>query len=131
VGGRRIVLVEDNADSREVVMTLLQMQGHAVTVAADGPSGFEAIVANEPDIGLLDIGLPGYDGIELASRVRQRENVSRVILVALTGYGMPEDRARALDAGFDAFLVKPFDLSAFAAAVASAERERGERAVRE
>jgi len=128
VGARRIVLVEDNDDSREVVTTLLEMQGHAVTVAADGPSGFDAIVANEPDIGLLDIGLPGYDGTELAARVRQREDGSRVILIALTGYGMPEDRAKALSAGFDAFLVKPFDLSAFDAAVASAERARGKTA---
>ena len=126
IGRRRIVLVEDNADSREVVTTLLQIHGHEVTVAADGPSGYEAIVANAPDIGLLDIGLPGYDGAELASRVRQHAKGAHVILIALTGYGMPEDRARALGAGFDAFLVKPFDVAVFDAAVASAERSRRE-----
>ena len=130
MAARRIVLVEDNADSREVVTTLLEMQGHAVVVAGDGPSGYDAIVTHGPDVGLVDIGLPGYDGTELAMRVRQHDAGARVILIALTGYGMPEDRARALAAGFDGFLVKPFDLAAFDAAVASAERARRETAAR-
>ncbi len=123
---RRIVLVEDNPDSREVVATLLRMKGHDVAIATDGPAGLEAIVSGDADVALVDIGLPGFDGAELARRVRAGEG--DVTLIALTGYGMPDDRATALAAGFDAFLVKPFDLHAFEAAVAAAERSRGKGA---
>jgi signal transduction histidine kinase/CheY-like chemotaxis protein len=125
LANRRIVLVEDNPDSRDVVSTLLRMKGHEVAIAVDGPSGVEAIQSRDADIALVDIGLPGFDGAELARRVRGRSGRD-LILIALTGYGTPEDRATALAAGFDAFLVKPFDLHAFEAAVASAERSRRE-----
>ena len=124
LGARRIVLVEDNPDSRDVVSTLLRMKGHTVTIAVDGPTGFDAIDVHGAEVALVDIGLPGFDGAELARRVRQRSGGGDVILIALTGYGTPEDRAAALAAGFDAFLVKPFDLHAFEAAVASAEASR-------
>ena len=79
------------------------------------------------DIALVDIGLPGFDGAELARRVRQGTAGRDTILIALTGYGTPEDRERALAAGFDAFLVKPFDLPAFEAAIARVEREPRDR----
>ena len=128
LGRRRIVLVEDNADSRDVVTTLLQIHGHEVIPATDGPSGLEAIVTANADIALVDIGLPGYDGTELARRVRKRDDGARIILIALTGYGMPEDRDNALDAGFDGFLVKPFDVAAFDFAVEDAEHARREAA---
>jgi signal transduction histidine kinase/ActR/RegA family two-component response regulator len=122
---RRIVLVEDNPDSRDVVSTLLRMKGHDVKIAVDGPEGLEAIGSTDVDIALVDIGLPGFDGAELARRVREQRLGGRdLILIALTGYGTPEDRASALEAGFDAFLVKPFDLHAFETAVASAEQAR-------
>jgi signal transduction histidine kinase/ActR/RegA family two-component response regulator len=121
---RRIVLVEDNPDSRDVVSTLLRMKGHDVKIAVDGPTGIEAIDSGAADVALVDIGLPGFDGTEVARRVRGRSGGHDLILIALTGYGTPEDRATALAAGFDAFLVKPFDLAAFEAAVASAERSR-------
>ena len=124
---RRVVVVEDNADSRDVVSALLRMKGHEVTVAADGPAGLSAIDSVRADIALVDIGLPGFDGAELARRVRQGTASRGTILVALTGYGTPEDRERALAAGFDAFLVKPFDLPAFEAAIARVEREPRDR----
>jgi signal transduction histidine kinase/ActR/RegA family two-component response regulator len=123
---RRVVLVEDNADSRDVVSTLLRMKGHDVEIAVDGPAGLAALDSREVDVALVDIGLPGFDGAELARRVRGRTGGRDLILIALTGYGTPEDRATALAAGFDAFLVKPFDLHAFEAAVEVAERSRRE-----
>ena len=122
VTARRIVLVEDNADSREVVAALLRMQGHEVTIAVDGPGGVAAIMDGNADVALVDIGLPGFDGIELARRVRAGD--CRLILIALTGYSSAEDRRKALDAGFDAFLVKPFDATAFESAVAGAAARR-------
>jgi signal transduction histidine kinase len=102
---RRIVLVEDNADIRELFAELLQRSGHEVCVADDGPKGLEQVLAFAPDVAFVDVGLPGFDGFELARRVRA--NGSRVRLVALTGYGQAEDKRRAAEAGFDEHLVKP------------------------
>ena len=124
LGARTLVLVEDNRDNRDVVATLLRMKGHDVTIADNGPAGVAAIEATEADIAIVDIGLPGFDGTEVARRVRAGPDGANVVLVALTGYGGPEDRAAALAAGFDAFLVKPFDVDAFGAAVAEAEATR-------
>jgi signal transduction histidine kinase/CheY-like chemotaxis protein len=124
LGTRTIVLVEDNRDNRDVVATLLAMHGHVVTLADSGPAGVAAIEATGADIAIVDIGLPGFDGNEVARRVRAGPQAARVVLVALTGYGAPEDRASALAAGFDAFLVKPFDLEAFEALVKEAEASR-------
>jgi signal transduction histidine kinase/CheY-like chemotaxis protein len=102
---RRIVLVEDNADIRELFAELLERSGHEVCVADDGPKGLEQVLAFAPDVAFVDVGLPGFDGFELARRVRA--NGSRVRLVALTGYGQAEDKRRAAEAGFDEHLVKP------------------------
>jgi CheY-like chemotaxis protein len=82
-----------------------------VNVAEDGPKGLEAILSSRPEIALIDIGLPGMDGYELARRVRTTLGES-VVLVALTGYGLPEDRQQAIGAGFNSFLLKPVDLAA-------------------
>jgi CheY-like chemotaxis protein len=102
---RRIVLVEDNADIRELFAELLERSGHEVCVADDGPKGLEQVLRFVPDVAFVDVGLPGFDGFELARRVRA--NGSRVRLVALTGYGQAEDKRRAAEAGFDEHLVKP------------------------
>jgi CheY-like chemotaxis protein len=104
----RIVLVEDNADARDAMRALLEVSGHRVEIAADGPSGIELARRVRPDVTLVDIGLPGVDGYEVARRLRA-DGGAGLRLVALTGYGQPEDRARALDAGFDAHLVKPVE----------------------
>jgi CheY-like chemotaxis protein len=105
---RRILVIEDHADGRESLAASLVMHGHEVVAAASGQEGIEAAVSFAPDVVLLDIGLPDIDGYEVARRLRDKlECPAR--LVALTGYGQPEDRARAKEAGFDAHLVKPVE----------------------
>jgi two-component system CheB/CheR fusion protein len=117
-GRARVLIVEDNADAAESMLLLLELLGHHVRVAGDGPSALEAARANPPDVMLVDIGLPGMDGYELARHVRQDEHLRRVILVALTGYGREEDRQQAFAAGFDYHLVKPVDIDKFQGLVA-------------
>ena len=104
-GPRRILLADDNADAREMLRTLLQMDGHTVMEAGDGATAIRLTVENTPDILLLDIGLPGIDGFEVAVRVKRLG--SRVRLVALSGYGDAASREHAREVGFDAYLVKP------------------------
>jgi signal transduction histidine kinase/ActR/RegA family two-component response regulator len=106
---RRVLVVEDNDDAREMLATLLRMQGHEVFEAADGEAGLEAALGLRPDIAFIDAGLPGLDGFEVARRLRAADGV-RPFLVALTGYAQAEDRRRAHEAGFDVHLAKPVDL---------------------
>ena len=103
---KRILVVDDNRDAAESLAELLSLDGHAVSTAFDGHEALRAIEANPPEVVLLDIGLPGMNGYELAHRLRE---VGVARLVALTGYGQPEDRERALRAGFHHHLVKPID----------------------
>jgi CheY-like chemotaxis protein len=102
-----VLVVEDNDDAREMMRHLLGMAGHAVRDAADGVAGLSMALAQPPDVAIIDVGLPGLDGFEVARRLRTDPRGSGVTLIALTGYGQSETRARALEAGFDAFLVKP------------------------
>jgi CheY-like chemotaxis protein len=103
----RVLIVEDNDDSREILEKLLRMDGHRVSVAADGVSGYEAVRRQRPDVVLLDIGLPGMDGYQVAQRIRAELPNHPVRLVALTGYGRAEDHAAVMRAGFDEHLIKP------------------------
>lgn len=103
----RILLVEDRDDARGLLKRVLQLEGHDVIEAADGPGGLSSLLEQRPDVALLDIGLPGLDGYEVARRARQDERGRRVRLIALTGYGLPEDIDEARRAGFDGHLVKP------------------------
>jgi signal transduction histidine kinase/ActR/RegA family two-component response regulator len=103
----RVLLVEDNADAAESLVMLLELLGHRVRVVNDGQTALDVARANVPDVMLVDIGLPGMDGYEVARQVRQDPKLRHALLVALTGYGRDEDRQRALAAGFDAHLVKP------------------------
>jgi two-component system, chemotaxis family, CheB/CheR fusion protein len=103
----RIVVVEDNPDGREMLCELLSTAGFECHSADTGPSALELIDAQEPDIAILDVGLPGMDGLELARRLRQNPKHARLWLIALTGYGQAGDRTVALAAGFDEHLVKP------------------------
>jgi two-component system CheB/CheR fusion protein len=103
----RIAIVEDNADSRSTLQALLQLDGHEVRSAADGPQGIELISDWQPEVALIDIGLPGLDGFEVAQRIRASRLNPTPYLVALTGYGFPSDREKALAAGFNVHLVKP------------------------
>jgi signal transduction histidine kinase/CheY-like chemotaxis protein len=105
----RLLLVDDNADILEMLRDVLEGLGHDVDVAADGCGGVDKALANPPDVAFVDIGLPGLDGYEVARRIRAAHPASHVRLVAMTGYGQPEDRDRALRAGFDHHLVKPID----------------------
>ena len=101
------LIVEDNEDGREMMAMLLNSFGTRVLQAADGAAGLEAARAHRPDIALVDIGLPGMDGYEVARRLRADPATQGMRLVALTGYGLLEDQQRALQAGFDLHLVKP------------------------
>ncbi len=103
----RILVVEDNDDARETMKTLLEVWGHAVWSASDGRAGLELALSLAPDVALVDIGLPNLDGYEVARQIRSQSSSARPLLIAMTGYGQPEDRARALDAGFDTHMVKP------------------------
>jgi len=104
---RRVLIVEDNADAREMLGTALASAGHEVREADTGTAALDAAATFRPDVGLIDIGLPGVDGYEVARRLRATDEGQRMLLVALTGYGQPEDRRRARAAGFDAHLTKP------------------------
>ena len=106
----RVLVVEDNHDAAESLTTLLQLWGHDVRVAYDGPAALRLAEAETPDVILSDIGLPGMDGYELARQLRARPAFGRVVLVALSGYGRDEDRRMAAEAGFDHHLVKPPEL---------------------
>ena len=105
--GTRVLIVEDNADSREMLAQLLSMDGCNVAVAVDGRDGLETMRRQDFDVALIDIGLPGIDGYGVARAVRSDRSNDGIYLVALTGYGRPEDRRAVLDAGFDEHLVKP------------------------
>ncbi|MBL8798596.1 MAG: response regulator [Planctomycetia bacterium] len=106
---RHILIVEDNADSRESLAQLLRLLGHRVDSAPDGPTGIEAALRLRPEVALLDIGLPRLNGYEVAQRLRG-ELGDRIFLVALTGHSQPEDRQRALAVGFNAHLTKPIEM---------------------
>jgi len=105
----RILVVDDSVDAAESLAMLLRMGGHKVETAYSGSAALAAATANRPDVILLDIGLPGIDGYEVAKELRQRPGLDKVLLVALTGYGKEEDRQKALLAGFDVHLTKPAD----------------------
>jgi len=114
----RVLMVEDNPDAAESLVMILELLGHHVRVVHDGIAALETARANLPDIMLVDIGLPGMNGYEVARAIRRDGALKDVVLVALTGYGRPEDRAQALAAGFDYHLVKPVDLDALGDLVA-------------
>jgi two-component system CheB/CheR fusion protein len=116
--GRRILLVDDNHDSSRSLAVLLRATGGDVELAFDGPSALEAARRGRPDVVLLDIGLPGMDGYEVARRLRREPGLGKMLLIAMTGYGGDDDRRRSQEAGFNAHLVKPVDLEALQALLA-------------
>jgi PAS domain S-box-containing protein len=110
-GTVRALLVDDNVDAATSLSLLLQLAGHDVCVAHDGPEALKLASDFKPDIVLLDIGLPGMGGYEVARRLRRMPELGRPVLVAVTGWGAPEDRLRSKEAGFDEHLTKPADIS--------------------
>lgn len=107
-----VLLIEDNDDGREMMAMMLEAQQYSVVTAIDGFDGLQKAAQATPDIALVDIGLPGIDGYEVARRMRADPETSGIRLIALTGYGQESDRERAISAGFDAHLVKPVDMNA-------------------
>jgi CheY-like chemotaxis protein len=114
---KRVLVVDDNDDAAVMLKHALEQLGYRVAVAHDGPSALRTSATFEPDVALLDIGLPVMDGYELAQRLRETEVGSAVRLVAVTGYGQETDRARSAEAGFARHLVKPLDLGMLEAAI--------------
>ena len=124
--GLHVLVVEDNLDGRESLRDLLEIWGHKVSIAESGPAGVEMAFSLRPEVALIDIGLPGIDGNEVARRIRSILGEDAISLIAMTGYGQPEDRRRALQAGFDFYLIKPVDpgiLSRLLAETRGAARE--------
>jgi CheY-like chemotaxis protein len=113
----RVLVVEDHADSARSLSLLLELLGHEVEVVADGREAIGAVERFRPALVLLDIGLPGMDGYEVARRLRARG--SKALLVSLTGYGRDADKLRSREAGFDSHLVKPVDLETLKRLIAS------------
>ncbi len=105
----RVLVVDDNIDAARALAILLRMAGNEIRIAHDGPTALEVAAAFQPELILLDIGMPGMDGYEVARRVRQIPHLEGVVLVALTGWGQDEDRRRTKAAGFDHHFVKPVD----------------------
>ncbi len=118
----RLLIIEDNADVRETMATLCEAWGHEVEVACDGLEGASKVLELRPDVALVDIGLPGIDGFEVARRVRADPRGAAIRLIALTGYGSPEAIAEAIAAGFDFHVTKPADPDRLAALLISVGR---------
>jgi CheY-like chemotaxis protein len=113
IQARHILLVEDDDSVRKALRRMLELDGHRVEVAGDGPEGVELALATAPEVAFIDIGLPGIDGYEVGRRIRAVLG-SRVLLVALTAHDLEQDRRRSSEAGFDAHLVKPVSYEGFA-----------------
>ena len=110
IASRRILVVDDNVDAAESLALLLRAYGHEVVdVVHDGPSAVEAILTKKPSVVLLDIGLPGMNGYEVAQRVQAQEVEQKPHLIAVTGYGQESDKTKAQEVGFAHHLVKPVD----------------------
>jgi CheY-like chemotaxis protein/two-component sensor histidine kinase len=107
--GQRVLIVDDNSDAAATLAMLLQMEGHRVVIAADGQSALDAFASSDPQVVLLDIGLPDLDGYEVARRMRASTAGKKVLLLAVTGWGQVGDKQRAVAAGFDDHLTKPVD----------------------
>lgn len=118
IGRRRFLVVDDNRDAAESLTMLLEMHGHEVVAANDGPECLFQMQRHTPEIALLDIGLPGMSGYEVAQRIRALPEIRGTILVAVTGWGQDEDRHKTREAGFDAHLTKPIDYGQLAEVLA-------------
>ena len=112
---RKILVVDDNHDSAESLQLLLSLLGHQVVTAFDGPSALLTAAEHRPEVVILDLGLPGMSGYEVAPKLRAIPELHAVAIFALSGFGGPRDREKTRAAGFDAHLVKPVDVDALGA----------------
>jgi two-component system, chemotaxis family, CheB/CheR fusion protein len=108
---RRVLVVDDNQDSADSLRMLLELEGHAVESVYTANSALERAAAYRPEVVLLDLGLPGIDGYEVGRRMKALPGLEGVRLVALTGFGQPEDQKRSRSAGFEGHLVKPVEFA--------------------
>lgn len=108
---KRVLIVDDNEDAANSLAMILSLDGHEVQSAYSGPQALEQVDSFDPDVVLLDIGLPVMDGYEVARRIRERPNAGAIRLIALTGYSRESDKARAREAGFDDHVVKPVEIA--------------------
>lgn len=113
----RVLLIEDNLDSREMMAAMLGLQGYVVLETGNGIDGLQRAAADKPDLAIVDIGLPGMSGLDVARQIRSDPALRHMTLIAMTGYGQESDRRTALEAGFDLHLVKPVDNARLLAAL--------------
>ena len=106
----RIVVIDDNVDLVESMLSVLELLGHSAHGATSGADGVRLVEEQRPDVALIDVGMPGMSGFDVAAQIRRRTWGHTMILIALTGYGQPDDRRRAESAGFDVHLVKPIEV---------------------
>ena len=116
---RRVLLVDDSVDAAEAMSMLLETLGHEVRVVHDGPSALAIVDDFAPEVVILDIGLPGMSGFDVARELRMRAVTKTALLIALTGYGADSDKQEARDAGFDHHLVKPVSFTAIETVIAA------------
>ena len=123
----QIVIVDDLPDNREMLAALLRLDGHEVFIASDGEQGLELIEKTQPDIAIVDIGLPILSGYDVAQRLRSDDRFESLFLIALTGYGQPDDQQRAFEAGFDQHILKPLNINKLRHTLAMTEARRRHR----
>jgi CheY-like chemotaxis protein len=121
---RRVLIADDNRDAAESLSILLQIEGHEVTVVHDGEAAVAAFEAFRPHVALLDIGMPGLSGYEIAQEIRKTPHGRAITLVAVTGWGQDSDRARAIEAGFNHHFTKPVEPDALTSLVARVPMDR-------
>jgi two-component system, cell cycle response regulator DivK len=122
---RTVLLIEDNAQNRYLTTFLLEQHGYHVVCAADGPSGIAEALRLLPDLILLDIQLPGMDGYEVASALRERGELDQVPIIAVTSYAMVGDREKSLASGCDGYIEKPIDPETFVSQIQAIESAHG------
>ncbi len=115
----QILIADDQADIRDLLTTLLELDGYDVAAVGDGSRAAEAIELQHPDVAIIDIELPGLDGYQVVTRIRANPQLNDVYLIAVTGHGHPGQRRRALECGFDAHLVKPVDVKGLTRLIAT------------
>jgi CheY-like chemotaxis protein len=115
VAPARVLVVDDNEDAAELLATAIEAMGHETRIAHDGATALDLAASFQPQVAVLDIGLPGMDGYELARRLRARGSLPR--LIALTGYGQERDKRESSSAGFELHIVKPVDLQRLSASI--------------
>jgi signal transduction histidine kinase/ActR/RegA family two-component response regulator len=123
-GGKRILVVDDNADAAESIAVFMRIEGHEVKTVTDAMQALSCFETFAPQVAIIDIGLPGMNGYELATSIRANKDLVKPLMIALTGYGQAEDFDRSRDAGFDHHFVKPADLKAIQAAIDSVSEEQ-------